>query len=127
MILKEKVFGSYAVKDLEEAMDFYSRILGLKVIKNAMGILELQTHRNNKILIYPKPDHQAAGFTVLNIPVTDIENVVKELNEKGINFEQYEAPIETDGMGILRNNSKGPDIAWFKDPSGNIISLIQET
>lgn len=127
MILKEKVFGSYAVKDLEEAMDFYSRILGLKVIKNAMGILELQTHGNNKILIYPKPDHEAAVFTVLNIPVTDIENVVRELNEKGIIFEQYEAPIKTDEMGILRNNSKGMDIAWFKDPSGNIISLIQET
>ena len=94
-----------------------------------MGILEVKAAGNNTFIIYPKENHQPATFTVLNFVVRDIESEVDDLMGKGITFEQYPDPIKTDKKGICWSSgaNTGPSIAWFKDPVGNILSLIQET
>lgn len=124
MVLQERIFGSFAVKDLSEAKEFYSKTLGLEVFDNPMGILEIRSG-NSRIIIYPKTDHEPANFTVLNLPVKDIDKAVDELAGKGLKFEHYESPVKTDERGISRRKG-GPFVAWFKDPSGNIISVIEE-
>lgn len=124
MIKEKEIFGSFAVRDLEETMYFYNNLLGLKLEKNQMGILELKIGES-RIIIYPKPDHQPATFTVLNLPIDNIDNAVEEFSGKGIKFEHYKEPVKTDERGISRREG-GPAVAWFKDPSGNILSLIQE-
>jgi catechol 2,3-dioxygenase-like lactoylglutathione lyase family enzyme len=126
MLTHSKAFGGFSVDDLQKAKNFYSKILGLKVFDNPMGIIELHIEGLNKILIYPKRDHVPATFTVLNFPVENIDKAVNELNQKGITFEQYGGEIKTDEKGICRGGDKGPNIAWFKDPAGNILSLIEE-
>jgi hypothetical protein len=88
-----------------------------------MGLIELHIEGGNIILVYPKPDHVPATFTVLNFPVTDIEVAVDALSKRGISFERYNEP-DTDEKGISHN--EGPLIAWFKDPAGNILSVIEE-
>lgn len=99
------------------------------MIENEMGILEVKAAGNNTFIIYPKENHQPATFTVLNFVVRDIESEVDDLMGKGITFEQYPDPIKTDKKGICWSSgaNTGPSIAWFKDPVGNILSLIQET
>lgn len=120
----KKSFSTFSVSDLKVAEGFYSKTLGLKTSRNDMGLLELQLP-GNTVLIYPKNDHVAAAFTVLNFIVPDIESAVKDLKEKKIEFENYDGSIETDGHGIHRGD-QGPAIAWFRDPSGNILSVIEE-
>ena len=122
MFKHTKAFSGFSVNDLEKAKHFYGEILGLEV-SESMG-LELHIEGGNNILIYPKPDHTPATFTILNFPVTDIERAVKELKEKGITFESYEGPIKTGEDGIFRGG--GPLIAWFKDPAGNILSILEQ-
>ena len=122
MFKHTKAFSGFSVNDLEKAKNFYGETLGLEV-SESMG-LELHIEGGNNILIYPKPNHTPATFTILNFPVTDIETAVKELKEKGITFESYEDPIKTDENGIFRGG--GPLIAWFKDPAGNILSVIEQ-
>jgi catechol 2,3-dioxygenase-like lactoylglutathione lyase family enzyme len=122
MFRHTKAFSGFSVNDLEKAKHFYGEILGLEV-SESMG-LELHIEGGNHILIYPKPNHTPATFTILNFPVTDIEKAVKELKEKGITFESYEDPIKTDEDGIFRGG--GPLIAWFKDPAGNILSVLEQ-
>ena len=122
MFKHTKAFSGFSVNDLEKAKHFYGEILGLEVSEN-MG-LELHIEGGNNILIYPKPNHTPATFTILNFPVTDIEKAVKELKDKGITFESYEAPIKTDEDGIFRGG--GPLIAWFTDPAGNILSVLEQ-
>lgn len=124
MVVQEKIFGSFAVKDLAETKKFYSGILGLKLQDNPMGILEINTGKDYRTIIYPKPDHKPANFTVLNLPVRDIGKAVDELAGKGVEFEKYEGDLKTDKKGIHRAEG-GPLIAWFKDPSGNILSIVQ--
>ena len=124
MFSYSKVFGSFSVQNLEKAKNFYKDILELKVIENDMGLLELHLKDGNVFLIYPKPDHQPADFTVLNFSVDDIEAATDILIDKGVFFEQYSGEINTNSKGIHKG-SDGPSIAWFKDPSGNIISLIE--
>lgn len=119
-----KAFSGFSVNNLQKAKQFYSETLGLEVVENAMGILELLIEGSNKIIIYPKPDHVPATFTILNFPVDDIDEVVDELIAKGIVFEQYSGSIQTNEKGICRN-PEGPAIAWFKDPAGNILSVLQ--
>ena len=126
MLTHSKAFSGFSVDDLQKAKKFYSKILGLKVLDNPMGIIELHIEGSNKILVYPKPDHIPATFTVLNFPVENIDKTVDELNQKGVTFEQYEGEIKTDEKGICRGGNKGPTIAWFKDPAGNILSLIEQ-
>lgn len=120
------VFSSFSVNDILQAKKFYSNVLELEVKDNPMGLIELQIDGGTHIMIYPKPDHVAATFTILNFSVKNIDKEVDELIKKGIIFEQYEAPIQTDEKGICRGGGKGPNIAWFKDPAGNILSVIEE-
>ena len=117
-------FCSFSVNDLQKAKQFYGETLGLEVSQTPEG-LELHTGENT-IFLYPKPNHTPASFTVLNFPVDDIEAAVAELNALGINLERYNLPdIKTDERGIARG-PHGPTIAWFKDPAGNILSVLEE-
>ena len=126
MLENSKAFSGFSVNDISKAKQFYSGILGLDVTDNPMGLIELNIAGGNPILIYPKPDHVPATFTVLNFPVNNIDKAADELIEKGIKFEQYDAPIKTDEKGVCRSDGKGPNIAWFKDPAGNILSIVEE-
>ncbi len=124
MLTKSKAFSGFSVDDLQKAKAFYQEILGLHVADTPMGVMEIHPEGGNKIIVYPKPDHVPATFTVLNFPVTNIEETVDELSGKGVSFEQYGGQIQTDEKGICRNG--GISIAWFKDPAGNILSLIED-
>ena len=126
MLKHSKAFSGFSVNDIQKAKEFYSGILGLEVKDNPMGLLELNLEGGNHIIIYPKPNHASATFTILNFPVKNIDEAVEGLIKKGIRFEQYEGQIKTDEKGICRSGGKGPNIAWFKDPAGNILSLIEE-
>jgi len=121
----KSVFTSYSVTDLNRAKDFYSNILGLYVEKNAMGLM-LHLQGDGVVFLYPKENHQPATFTVLNFEVEDIDEAVDSLMKKGIKFERYEG-ILADAKGIARGfqSNQGPDIAWFEDPDGNIIAVMQ--
>ncbi|GGF34369.1 VOC family protein [Echinicola rosea] len=125
MLSTSTAFSSFSVKDIKKARHFYGDKLGLTVTTNSMGILEVETTGNQPIIIYPKPDHQPAVFTVLNFLVDDIEKAVDALIAKGIVFEQYTGDIQTDAKGICRSD-QGPQVAWFKDPEGNILSVLEE-
>ncbi|HEX9986222.1 MAG TPA: VOC family protein [Thermoanaerobaculia bacterium] len=117
-----RAFSGFSVDDLDKARKFYTETLGLKVVDNPMGLLELHIAGGIPILIYPKPNHEPATFTILNFPVPDIDAAVDELTRRGVRFEQYKE-LETDEKGISRGE---PQIAWFKDPAGNILSVIGE-
>ena len=121
MLETNKAFSSFSVNDLEKAKQFYGQTLGLKVKESPEG-LELHPGQQS-IFIYPKPNHEPATFTVLNFQVNNIDAVVDDLKQKGVNFEHYEGEIKTDTKGIHRDN--GPTIAWFKDPAGNILSVVE--
>lgn len=127
MFKDSHAFSSFSVDDLQAAKEFYSKVLGLKVSDNPMGVIELHIKGSSNIMVYAKPDHQPATFTILNILVPELEHAVDALIIKGITFEQYHGEyLNTDERGIMRGDGHGPDIAWFKDPAGNILSLIQE-
>jgi catechol 2,3-dioxygenase-like lactoylglutathione lyase family enzyme len=123
MFKNTKAFSSFSVNDLQKAKEFYAKTLGLEVKDNPMGLIELHIAGSNNIMVYPKPNHEAATYTVLNFPVDDIDRAVDELTAKGIAFEQY-SELKTDEKGISRGPN-GPKIAWFKDPAGNILSVLQ--
>jgi hypothetical protein len=90
------------------------------------GLLELHIAGGNPVMIYPKPNHVPATYTILNFPVDNVEKAVDELTAKGVKFEHYDMPgIKTDAKGIARGNGQGPDIAWFTDPAGNILSVLK--
>ena len=125
MLKHSKAFSGFSVNDIQKAKKFYSEILELEVKDNPMGLIELHIEGSNRIIIYPKPNHEPATFTILNFPVDNIDKAVDELISKGIKFEQYEGEIKTDEKGICRN-PQGPKIAWFKDLAGNILSVIEE-
>ena len=117
-------FSSFSVNDLQKAKEFYGETLGLDIKETPEG-LELHTD-NNTVFLYVKPNHTPASFTVLNFAVKDIEAAVDELNTLGITLENYNLPdIKTDQRGIARG-PHGPTIAWFKDPAGNILSVLEE-
>ncbi|HTH36760.1 MAG TPA: VOC family protein [Pyrinomonadaceae bacterium] len=122
-----KAFSTFSANDIEKAKKFYGEALGLNVTKEMEG-LRLQFDGGHTVFIYPKPDHKAATFTVLNFPVDDIDEAVDKLTDIGIKFESYGGEIKTDKKGIFRggDNGNGPNIAWFKDPAGNILSVIEE-
>jgi catechol 2,3-dioxygenase-like lactoylglutathione lyase family enzyme len=124
MLKDSKAFGSYSVNDIPEAREFYSKTLGLEV-SEMYGMLLLQIAGGSKVLIYPKPDHVPATFTVLNFPVDDTEVAVDELAMRGVRFEIYDKEdLKTDEKGILQG--EGPKIAWFKDPAGNVLSVLED-
>ena len=122
MLQTRSAFLSFAVNDLKQAKAFYAQTLGLKVNESEMG---LEIHPGDTdVFIYPKPNHTPASFTVLNFLVDDIDKAVDELKQKGVSFEKYEGEIKTDEKGIHHNG--GPSIAWFKDPAGNILSVLEK-
>ncbi|MFA4868845.1 MAG: VOC family protein [Pedobacter sp.] len=124
MLEHSKAFSSFSVSDIEKAKEFYSLTLGLNVKNNEMGILELQIEGSATVMIYPKANHQPATFTVLNFPVQSVELIVEALSVKGIQFEHYDyEDLKTDNKGIFRGD--GHIIAWFKDPDGNILSVLE--
>jgi catechol 2,3-dioxygenase-like lactoylglutathione lyase family enzyme len=125
MLSASPAFSGFSVNDLEAARAFYVDILGLDPLDNPMGMLEFQFLHGGRVIIYPKPNHEPATFTVLNFPVDDIDATVDELAARGVVFERYEG-IEHDEKGISRGKAAGmgPDIAWFTDPAGNILSVL---
>ncbi len=123
MLTDSKAFSGFAVPDIGKAKEFYGQTLGLKVSENH-GLLRLHLAGGNNVLIYPKPDHTPATFTVLNFPVDDVDQAVDKLAKRGVHFEIYDKPdLKTNEKGIMRG--KGPTIAWFKDPAGNILSVLE--
>ena len=120
---KHKPFSGFSVDDSAAAKDFYGKTLGLKVDDHD-GMLWIKTHGNDGVLAYPKGDsHEPASFTILNLPVDDVDAAVDDLVSRGVEFEHYDGEVATDDKGIMRDN--GPTIAWFKDPAGNVISVIE--
>ena len=127
MFAKSKAFSGFAVDDIAAAKAFYGEVLGPEVTEEGPGLLTLRIAGGTNVLVYPKPDHIPATFTTLNFPVDDIDGAVEELTERGVRFERYEG-INEDEKGIARPESEeqGPPIAWFKDPAGNILAVLQE-
>lgn len=119
MFKDNRAFSGFSVDDIPTAKEFYGQVLGLEVTEEN-GMLNLRIGNNAWVLAYPKPNHAPATFTILNFPVDDIEQAVTSLNARGIKFESYD---NTDERGIARG--QGPNIAWFKDPAGNILSVIE--
>ena len=128
MLQGSKAFSGFSVQDIDEAEEFYAHVLELDVKNTGMG-LELHLGKELVIFVYGKENHEPATFTVLNFPVADIEETIDQLVAKGVQFIHYdELPAPQDERGILRGKAAGygPDIAWFKDPSGNILSILSE-
>ncbi|MEW6640832.1 MAG: VOC family protein [Pseudomonadota bacterium] len=124
MLTTSKAFGGFSTDDVAKSRDFYGRILGLNVSEHH-GMLTLHLGSGADVLIYPKPNHAPASFTVLNFPVPDVDAAVDALAGRGVQFEIYDMPgLKTDAKGISRGN--GPAIAWFKDPAGNILSVLDQ-
>ena len=121
MLEHSKAFSGFSVDDIDKARQFYAETLGLRVTEEH-GMLTLHTAGDRNTLIYPKDDHAPATYTTLNFPVDDVDKVVDELTARGVRFERYEGS-EQDEKGIYRG--QGPLIAWFRDPAGNILSVIQ--
>ncbi len=126
MLTDSPAFSSFAVPDLGAARAFYADTLGLRVteehITEEHGLLSLHLAGDRAVLIYPKPDHEPAGYTILNFPVADIDAAVDQLAASGVAFERYEG-FSQDERGIMR--SEGPPIAWFCDPAGNVLSVME--
>lgn len=128
MLQVKTAFSGISVDDLAKAKTFYTETLGLNLADEEMG-LQLNLPGGGKLFIYSKPDHQPATFTVLNFVVDDIDAAVDQLTSQGVEFEHYDTGmIKTDEKGIARGKASGhgPDIAWFKDPAGNILSVLAE-
>ena len=128
MTLKDNPsFSSYSVDDVTKAKAFYRDTLGLDVNEEQGMGLELRLARGARVFLYPKKDHRPAAFTVLNFVVNDIDTAVDDLAAAGVRFEHYDGEIQTDARGVHRSGPQGgPDIAWFKDSAGNVLSVLQE-
>ena len=125
MFKDTKAFSGFSVNDMQKAKDFYNGTLGIEVEENSMGVMTLKIAGGMDVVVYPKPNHEPATFTILNFTVADIDKTVDELIAAGISFEQYDfGNMKTGEKGIMRGNGYGPDIAWFKDPAGNILSVL---
>jgi predicted enzyme related to lactoylglutathione lyase len=123
MLRGSKAFSGFSADNIQKAKQFYGETLGLEVTESH-GLLNLHLAGGARVLIYPKPNHTPATFTILNFPVDDIEKAVDQLTKSGVSFERYEGDLKTDDKGIFRG--EGPLIAWFKDPAGNILSVLEE-
>lgn len=123
MFTDTKAFSGFAVDDTERAKEFYGQTLGIKVTEE-YGLLTLHLGGGERpTLIYPKADHEPAGYTILNFPVDDIDIAIDDLTARGVKMERYDG-LEQDEKGVMR--VEGPYIAWFKDPAGNVLSVLQE-
>ncbi|MET0673770.1 MAG: VOC family protein [Microbacterium pygmaeum] len=118
-------FSGFAVNDIDAARTFYGETLGLDVRDNEMGFLNLTLASGGSILIYSKPNHEPASYTILNFPVDDVDAAVEELNSRGVNTKIYaDDDFPSDSKGIVRGDGRGPDIAWFRDPAGNVLAVL---
>jgi catechol 2,3-dioxygenase-like lactoylglutathione lyase family enzyme len=128
MLEKSKAYSGFAVDDLEKAKKFYGETLGLRttVLDEENGLLQLDLAGDRNTLAYISPGFTPASYTILNFPVDDIDKAVDELTERGVSFERYDG-FEQDDKGIARALGGGPDIAWFKDPAGNVLSVLKES
>lgn len=127
MVNYSKAFSSFSVNDSGKARDFYSNKLGIKVtdVPEMKGLINLHIKGSESVMVYEKSNHQPATFTVLNFVVPDVEKTVDELTSKGIKFEIFnDENLKTDKKGIMRG--MGPAIAWFKDPAGNFIAVMED-
>lgn len=125
MFKNTKAYSGFSVNDLQKAQEFYGQTLGLDVTE-AHGLLTLHIAGGTRILMYPKENHVPATFTILNFPVDNIEQAVDELASRGVQFESYhEGGLVTDDRGIFHGG--GPKIAWFKDPAGNLLSVLEQS
>jgi len=122
MFKNTKAFSGFAVDDVDKAREFYADTLGIEVSEEN-GLLTLHIADDRPTLVYPRPNHTPAEYTILNFPVDDIDQAVDDLTARGVQFERYEG-FDQDERGIMRG--EGPPIAWFKDPAGNILSVLQE-
>jgi catechol 2,3-dioxygenase-like lactoylglutathione lyase family enzyme len=119
-------YSGFAVDHIERAREFYRETLGLKVEEGGMeGLLTIQLAGGRPVLVYPKPDFQPATYTILNFEVEDIDRAADELSSRGVTFERYDG-FDQDAKGIARG-PQGPPIAWFKDPAGNILAVLEQT
>jgi predicted enzyme related to lactoylglutathione lyase len=127
MFADTKAYSGFAVDDLERAREFYGETLGVRtsVVSEEGGLISLDLAGDRSTLVYEKPDFTPATYTILNFPVDDIDQAVDELTARGVSFERYDG-FEQDEKGIARG-SGGPPIAWFKDPAGNVLSVLQES
>jgi len=121
MLSNSHAYSGFSANDIQKAQEFYARTLGLEVTEE-YGMLTLHLAGGGKVIIYPKDNHEPASFTVLNFPVEDIDQAVDGLARAGIQFERY-GGISQDERGIHRES--GPPIAWFKDPAGNLLSVLE--
>ena len=126
MFADTKAFSGFAVDDLERARAFYADTLGVnvEVLDAENGLMTLHLTGGRDTLVYPRPGFEPATYTILNFAVDDVEAAVDALGERGVRFERYDG-FDQDEKGIMRGN--GPDIAWFKDPAGNILSVLSAT
>lgn len=128
MVTPLDIFSGFSVDDIAAAKSFYADILGLDVSDGPMGNLDLRLPAGGHVFVYPKQDHTPAWFTILNLVVDDIDAAVDDLNARGVRTKIYDdAELPTDEKGIMRGRSvdRGPDIAWFRDPAGNVLSVLQ--
>lgn len=125
MFTANGAYSGFSVDDIEAARAFYADVLGMTVESNAMGFIELVLGADARVLVYPKPNHTPASFTILNFPVPDIESAVDDLRAKGVETKIYsDDEFASDERGIVRGNGHGPDIAWFRDPAGNVLAVM---
>ena len=122
MFTPSGAFSGFSIDDAEAAKTFYGETLGLRVTQNDMGFLNLHLDSGATVLAYVKPDHQPASFTILNFEVDDVDAAVDDLNARGVETNIYGSDIPADDRGVMKGN--GPDIAWFRDPAGNVLSVI---
>jgi predicted enzyme related to lactoylglutathione lyase len=126
MFTDTKAFSGFSVNDIQKAKTFYHEVLGLNVSEEKeMMILTLHIAGGTDIIVYPKPNHTPATFTILNFPVANIDKAVDELSSRGVKMLQYQGELKTDEKGIFRGG--GPKIAWFEDPAGNILSVLEQS
>lgn len=127
MFTHKSAFGGYSTNDIDVAKKFYSEVLGLKVSEAMGGAVKVEFNNATPIYIYPKPNHEPATFTVLNLVVDDINSAVQDLKTNGVKFEMYEGMGQDENGVSGSKDGNGPKgIAWFKDPAGNILSILQE-
>jgi catechol 2,3-dioxygenase-like lactoylglutathione lyase family enzyme len=119
-------FSGFSVDDIPAARRFYGDVLGLETRDNAMGFLELVLASGAHVLVYDKPNHVPAEFTILNFPVEDVDAAVDDLRSRGVETKIYsDDEFASDDRGIVRGNGEGPDIAWFRDPAGNVLAVLE--